>query len=364
MKRLLRRIKLSFKKFVSLIKFKRASKASKVLIVFTSLLYLTGIVSFIIASFTSDEWVNGLISARFVLTGIVLPIFLISIAFLIQMIALILDFYDRVAIYIEESKFLTALENTAVKTGMHRLFLCHLIEQWRNNTRQLTKGLLSIHHDYWTACSTFFEYGRYIAECTSVIPLSWWDEDSEDCDAKLLEYKEIQKSVLIRHNVTVRRTFVLTEMPNNDLFFKIVIQQLVEGFQLFYIKLYNLKGLESDLLDKLKTDFLLLDDIILMVGKLPEKTRSLYYYDFHILKEAINSYELHKGDIEKVFSKPEGVITGQFSVHELSSYLHIRQHRKPIKEFDAFSVAKYKAPIDSILKSRGDYKDYPLSPAT
>lgn len=340
------------------LKYRRASKGNLILIIFTCILYAAGVISFVFGIFGSDEWLNKTIPTSFVLTGIVIPIFLISLAFLIQIIALVLDFYDKVATYTEQSKFLKALENTSVKTTIHRIFLSHLVEEWQKDVDVLSKGRISIHRDYWHACSNFFDYAKHFAECTSAVPLEWWDRDNAGSDKGLLEYKEIQKSKLISRGITVRRTFIFTERPDKDLFTKIVEEQLNDKFDLFYIKLYEL-ALPEELKNNLLTDFLLMDNNLLMVGKFQEGKRSVYYYDFHILSESLDSFKEHKDDLNKVFSDPKKIITENISVDKIPSQLFIRKHRKPIKDYDDF-IADYQPFLKEILKRRGDYKDCSL----
>ncbi|NQU87278.1 MAG: hypothetical protein HQ541_16105 [Mariniphaga sp.] len=339
------------------LKYRRASKVSRILITFTILFYAGGILSFVFGIFASDEWINKTIPTTFILTGVVIPILLISFAFLIQIIALILDFYDRVTIYTEQSKFLSALENTSIKTNIHRLFLSHLVEQWQNDVDYLTKGLISIHHNYWNACSNFFDYANQIVECTSSVPLEWWDKDDENnCDSELLEYKELQKSKFISRRIRVCRTFILSERPDSNLFFKIVKEHLLEKIYLYYIKLYDL-DLDKESRNNLQTDFLLMDNKLLMVGKFQEEKRNVYYYDFHIMTEILDTFNIHKEDLTKIFKDPTEIAVKQLNVNDLHGNLLIRQHRKPIYEYDDFMSGDYSAIINGILTKtkRGKY---------
>ncbi len=337
------------KLFLNNLKYRRATKVSRILITLTILLYFGGIISFVFGIFFSEEWINESIPIKFIYTGIVIPVFIIAVSFLIQIIAIILDFYDRVTIYTEQSKFLSALEKCSIKTNIHRLFLSHLVDQWQDDVDHLNKGLISIHHNYWEACANFFEYATQLIECTSSVPLVWWDKDSPECDQNLLKYKELQKKIFISRGIKVNRTFILEKKPQNELFFKVIQNQLNEKFYLYYIKLYDIE-IDIDLKEKLLTDFLLMDNKLLMVGKFQEGNRSVYYYDFHILSDFLEDPNIHLPDIGKIFINPEKVHL--LNLRELQKNMYLQQHRKPIYEYDDFLTGSYKAIIDSILLNK------------
>ena len=332
------------------------SRFHRQIIYTTVLLYSLGVISLVVGLIFSQEVLLKQIPISFLVWVILVPIFILALSFIVQITALMLDFFERVKTFEEQSSFMKSLEMSNFNSNFNRLFITILLEQWKKDIENQNKGILTVHHDYWEICSQFFEFSYNTVECTSVIPLEWWNESSPHHDVSLKKYYDLQTQKLIGRKIKVRRTFILSEPPNDiNLFIRLVCQQIANGFEIYYIKLYE--AIRDPILkNRLMTDFLLMDDKLLMVGKTPYNSRSVYQYDFHIMKEITQNYSPHQTDLTNIFVDPTKVISGNSKIEELVRELHIKRYRKHINLFDEFLSVPHSDTLKSVL-SEHNFKD-------
>lgn len=315
------------------------------------LLYVVAIVSFLAAILFSDEWKNRTISMGLTLGSIVIPIIAITAAFGVQIILLFIDSKTREKELLKsaeeqlwksskESKFLQALEQCNVESGIRRVFLGYHVQEWAASMENISNGRMTIHKDYWDVCAELNRFAHKIVECTSVIPIEKWHKNSVGCDKALIEYKNDQKT-MIRKNIEIKRTFILTRDNTKDKdyvnkFYDVVSEHAEDGFILFYLILDDIMPAIKERVEK---DFSVMDNNLVMIGRLDSSNRNIYYYDFYDLTYLVGKIENRVlfGSALELFSNIDDIFAGQMPKPIIAG------HRDSIEKFPSFSETQKRA---------------------
>jgi uncharacterized membrane protein (DUF485 family) len=204
----------------------------------TIVLYVIAILSFVVGISLSHEWIHNVIPAAFVTSVVVVPIVAITFAFLVQIISLMQDSEARLDRVRSESEFLSAIERCQRQSIIQQMFLGLLLKKWGSSLKSLNAGLITIQEGYWDVCADFHALARKCVECTSAVPLAYWEKNDE-----LKLYLQRQVNDLVSQRITVTRTFILGSKWSKDeweIFFRVVVSQLQQGFYVFYIALDDL----------------------------------------------------------------------------------------------------------------------------
>ncbi len=299
------------------------------------LLYFVAATSFTVAVLGSSEWTSGAVSRVFLVAGVLIPFVTVAFAFAVQILSLSRDARDRQARLEQEVRFLGALHRCQGGPVIRRVFLAHLLDEWDVSMGKLQQGVITIQEKYWHVCSQLFDIARQSVECTSTVPLEYWDINSPNKNEELLAYKELQRTTLVDPlGIPVSRTFILNDYSDDSqvqLFFDIAIRQLNEGFRIYYVLLNEC---EEDLRSVLLSDLSLIDDTIFMLGRVVQSNRSVYCYEFFDLSSAGGNDKLFE-PVLRLCSNPGDVRSGH------PPKLMVTQHRKNVNEFPRLSEAKY-----------------------
>lgn len=286
------------------------SKFKKILVNFFSfssitqisifLLYFIAIVSFFTGIFTATNWSTNEFSKGFIAKNIILPFLAVSLSFAIQIISLVVN-NKKITKLAEQntedirdqSMFLSALENVTLGPGFRRVLLSKLVEEWSLNLKKLSKGIMTIHRNFWDVCTEVYEFSKNGGEIetTSLLPISEWKENEN-----LVKYNRYLQKLKKNNNVKISRTFIFEQQylhnefyindtenldkEKVDFFFdEIVSKQIEMGFDLYYIILDDIE--DEFVRSNLQTDFAMMDNSILMIGVYPDQT--VYSYEFYDL---------------------------------------------------------------------------------
>lgn len=321
------------------------TKRQRFEIISVVLLYSIAGLSFFVGAIYSNEWVHRAVSTTFLVTVVVVPLFSIAVAFGIQIIALLREAREREENHRQEAHFLAALDKCRGKSIVGRNFLGHLLDQWDVQMSKLSRGVVSVQEGYWSVCIELYGLAVKLVECTSSIPIDYWDDNTE-----LLKYKDIQKERLVNRGVCVRRTFILDSLtPSRELtkFLDIAISQLHEGFYIYYI---DLSAVRDDAIRQLlSTDFALIDDLILMLGRQSNMNKGVYYYDFFELALAganVSEYE----PALALMSNRAAFMEGS------PPQVHISTHRKRLDELPLLNDKNYETHKLAIMQKAHQLK--------
>lgn len=304
------------------------------------LLYLLAAISIFLGVLFSSEWANRAVSTAFLLATVIIPIVSIAIAFGIQVIALIREGNERGERYRLEAKFLAAIDRCHGGSIVSRNFLGHLLDQWDVQMKGLSEGVVTIQKEYWLVCAQFYGLAKSKVECTSCIPLSYWQESGGN--KELLRYKQLQIDNLIKHNICVRRTFIMNSITesNAKMFLEVANTQLHEGFCIYYIELSKIPPSQNTRL--LARDFALIDSLVLMLGRQSGINQNVYYYDFFELGSSA-MYPTKHAPALNLFSNRSDFLAGS------APELLIEKYRVPIHQLPILKEPKYKIYSDAIL---------------
>lgn len=309
-------------------------------VVSTLLLYTFAALSLLFAVYFSAEWADGGVSNKFLLSGVIFPFVAVATAFGIQIVALLRFATRREQQARSEAKFLAGLDRCHEGSIIRRSFLGHLLDQWDAHMDNLSEGVITIQKNYWSVCAELYDLARERVECTSRVPLEWWEEDGGN--KALLDYKREQIEKLINRKIPVRRTFVIEKMEEWDTrkFLDIANAQLGEGFCIYYVDLSEVPLGKRGLL---AADFGLIDDLVLMLGRQSAADRGVYFYDFFELGSSSTYPKKHRPALDLMSDSGSGFLaTGH-------AKLLIEQYGKSISEFPALNEPEHKTARDAIM---------------
>ena len=304
------------------------------------LLYSIAVLSFIVGACFSSEWADQAVSTKFMLTGVIIPLTSVAVAFGVQILALRKDAKHREQRDRHEAKFLAGLDRCHGGSIVSRNFLGHLLDQWDAQMKSLSKGVVTIQDNYWSVCAQLYALAKNRVECTSYIPLEEWEKGSGS--KGLLDYKRMQIECLINRHIYVGRTFIIDSIKkvNVKQFLEIVSTQLKEGFCIYYIDLSQTKpGRRRQLLAR---DFGLIDDLVLMLGRQSSINRGVYYYDFFELGSSAMHPSEHAPALDLMSNRREFFANGH-------AELHIEQARRRIDKFPMLNEPEYEIYRDAIM---------------
>jgi hypothetical protein len=289
----------------------------------------------------ADEWIQQSISTKFLLRITIIPFVSIAFAFGLQIISLFINAKEQEEKRKMEIKFLGAFDGCRGKSIIRRNFLGYLIDQWDMSMSNLSEGVITIQEDYWKVCSELYGLAKNTVECTSSVSINYWYHGPEE-NLELLRYKEAQIRLLIKNGICVRRTFILNSLaPSADTttFLKVANIQLHEGFCIYYT---DLSSEDPSLRQLLSSDFALIDDLVLMLGRQSDINQSVFYYDFFELVSS-STYPLkHKPALDLIHNTSV-LFDGGKPIPKVVF------HRKRIDEFPLLFQPGYEEYRDSIL---------------
>ncbi|MBZ5497757.1 MAG: hypothetical protein LAP85_15245 [Acidobacteriia bacterium] len=310
------------------------------------ILYAIATLSFLGNILSADEWRTKYVSMWFLVTVILIPFVSIAFSCAIQIVTLFMDMRSRELQYSRQSQFMAALEQCRDSSVVSRAFLTYLLQDWAVCMAKLQNGVVTIQSNYWSVCANLYDFAHDSVECTSLVPLKYWDElNPIDSNKELLDYKDLQVRKLIAHGVKVKRTFILHKSDYSvredcDRFLSIVTRQMTEGFMIYFIIVDDF-DLQPELKDALLKDFALIDDKILMLGRVSGLNQSVYHYDFFELQTIQKDPALFQPAL-RVFKNPNNVVAGD------RPELLIATHRKKIDQFEKLADASYLAEKQAI----------------
>ena len=322
----------------------RVGGMRRLALVSTLLLYGLAGVAFVAGIMGSNEWRYRTVPYSFLITVIMLPFLSVAISFLLQTLAFIAEDRDQWERIRGISTFLNALDRCSSGSLTQRVFLGHLLDQWNADTQRLSSGIVTVQEKYWDVCARIFELATDAVECTSAVPLSYWDEDSPDANRELLRYKDAQKEKLLQQGVAVRRTFIFGSLAASgevEHFLRIGLAQLQEGFCVYYVDLSSVSDPHDQTLAS--SDFALIDDKILMLGRMSGLNQSVYYYDFYDLQVIPGFFHTVPEQLyPDVFRTPRYLFERDQMGGNKGRQLTIGKYRRKITEFPSLDTAPYK----------------------
>ncbi len=333
-----------------------------------ALTYFIAIASILIGIFLSKEFLLYEIPISFIIAVIIFPYILITVSFMIHIYNINYENNEQVLLIrqqlatekesfensknrlVQESRFLTALEMSVRQTNVEKVFLGYLISEWEKNVENIINGVLILHKDYWLLSKDIYPYAQDKVEVTSVVPIESWDSTSPRADKELIDSKVHQK-LLINKGIVVNRTFIFNKenydsQPYYETLIKIVIEQLKEGFHIYYINIDDYH--EEDFGSKVSivtADLALIDNRFIAIGNMSNINHNVYFYSFYDLGLLNNSdifdMTMFHPALE-LFDSPEKLQEGQAS-------LKMEKYRKSIAQFP-FKKEAEKLAIASLIK--------------
>ena len=326
------------------------------------LLYLIAAACFVANLLYSAEWTGSHISKGFLISVVLIPIVSTSLAFGLQVISLITESRLREERERFSSRFLVAIERSQIRSVIGKSFLVYLLEEWGSAMQRLGDGVITIQKDYWRVCSQLYELTHDEVDCTSMVPMGFWDnilssserpEDSADPNLELIQYKESQRQILIEgRKISVKRTFILKreELKSEKQirqFLEIVCRQLSEGFQIYYIWLDDYLE-DQKIYSALAQDFSLIDNRILMLGTMWGMSKTAYLYTFYDLSSIRRNPMLFEPSLQLMANRNK-VISGELPELVIQN---IRKRIDAIECLQQDTHNVYKTAIDSLIKSK------------
>ncbi len=320
----------------------------------------TTLVSFIFGAALSTELSSGKVSAKFLFLIVILPGFSVISIFFVQTVLSRHESLVRERKSRAESTFLAALDESVSSTPAKSQFLANLLAKWHRDMDSLRQGKLTIHDTYWDVCSDLFRLAKNAVECTSAVPIEFWDSESSKWNPELDNYKRFQQRELIGKGISVRRTFVFESFKKEDAdeievdwepFLKIALEHLKSNFAVYYLFLDEAGTHKHDL----SYDLALIDTDVLMVGRTSSINTGVFYYDFYELTPATIQSESFKPTLNGVLSNYEQMLSNR-----AKAALRIQEHRKRIESFPALKEKAYAVDCEAI-KSAAQQVSWPKS---
>lgn len=312
----------------------------------TLVLYTVAAVSILCNVLGAEEWRTGFISTSFLVTVILVPFLSIAASFAIQIIALFLDMRWRENEMSRRADFLAALERCRDSSVVSGAFLMYLLQDWSASMARLQSGIVTIQSDYWSVCAKLYDFAHDCVECTSLVPLKYWDEtDTASYNKELLGYKNVQAQKLVAKNIKVKRTFVLRRSDYQlkedcERFLRVVTRQMTEGFLLYFIVLDEFDD-QPELQELLAKDFALIDDKILMLGRVSGINQSVYHYDFFELPAISRDPKAFEPALRLFVDSNQVIARGK-------AELIVAKYRKRIDAFERLGDGAYLAEKQAI----------------